>query len=517
MASLFEPLWYCGARDVLGAPIATGTAYFYVVGSTSEFVDTFADAAETEPITSPVTLDAGGRAQVYLKDPAKVVIKDSTGAIKQTIAEGTATDAGLVNGSWDSVTTPLGNIMADLEGSLGPAGYYKESSETGVTDRSYHNVVRQFVSPYDFGASGGGTVDDTTKLQAAIDRAIATGLPLNLETGTYKITAGLSAAGIISIYGAGMGKAIITTTATGFTGLSIISSGNYLRDFAIHLPYAGTTYDKALSIAGASCTVERLDLTGGSGVYSSAAYTRVADCVVTFKCPNTAGAYGYGVQLTQDGVVENVDVNGVTGNSGSYLTCGVKAPLAVVLGGTIQNCYRAAESLLIGTTVSSTCNVGVLIDGYRYGAIGSRVSATTPFLVGYGKTPVNVGNYVPGTPTGLVNDASFQTSASDTPTFTINAYAKVHICKLTKGSAVSMCTFALDNVTAYGMGQRTTIILQTTTSTTVTAYTFDTNMTKIADPTLVSETVATSEWIMGLNKLVQVTAWTASTFTGVHF
>lgn len=510
MATVFAPLWYCGARDTAGAAIATGKAYFYVVGSTSTFITIYADALENEPITHdathPVTLDAGGRAKVFLKTPAKVVITDADDVVKQTITEGTSTHLGLISGTWDGVDgTPTQDALTAIEASLGANAKYLLKS--GATARLYHDVVAQFVTPKDYAAVGDGTADDTTPLQNAIDAAISLGIPLNLEHATYKITAGLTAAGIINIYGAGMSESIITTTATGITGLTIAAaSGSYLRDFAVHLPYDGTTYDQAVLIGGSTCTVERLDVTGGQGIKSTAPQTRVSDCIVTFKCPNTDAQWGYGVYLSQVGVVLSPNINGVTGDSASFLTEGVYAPFGIVVGGEVSNCRRGGETLFIGTNIESTCTYGIFVHASRYGAIGCKLEATTPFSMGLGRNPINFGNYI-STKSG---DTQVTDDATDAPSITLHPAYRHHIIRLTYDGTIAVCAFDLTPA-QWMKGQEVTITLQTSAETTVTLVTWGGDIITAEAPTTTSGRWASARFIFGNGDLIQATPWTEGT------
>lgn len=325
MASLFQPLFYCGARDALGAAIATGKAYFYVVGSTSTFVDIYADAAETTPITHdathPVVLDAGGKATVYLKDPAKVVITDSSDVVKLTIAEGTATYAELVTGTWGGSSSGLQTILTDIESKFGTGGQYAEGTATGTVSRDYHDVVRQFISPYDFGAVGDGSADDAVPLQRAINRAIATGLPLYIETGTFKTSVGLTVTSPLDIRGNGPDVSKITATSEAIDGLTCTLTGTdqyttfAWRDFAVLLPYTNSTGNIAVKMVDCDkATLRNIHATATVGFHiDGGANTSLHDCVAWVDGVFGTSSYGFYV----DGIAS---LHGCTayGNAGAH-------------------------------------------------------------------------------------------------------------------------------------------------------------------------------------------------------
>jgi hypothetical protein len=511
MASLVKWLFFAGARDVAGTAVASGKAYFYQYGTSSELTVYKNDTA-SESWTQPITLDAAGRAEVYITAPAEVRIKTAAGASVTLSTRGESYPAGAVDCTWDSTAHELDAVLTHLESALGTGALYKESSESGVVTRTYQAVLRQFISPYDFGAAGNGTSDDTTKLQAAINRAVATGLPLNLEVGTYKFAGTLTAAGNIRIYGAGCDKAILLRSTTGATGLSVVAATSYLRDFAIHLPYAGDTYDKAVSIAGSTCTCERLDVTGGQGIYSTAPFTRVVDCVVAFKCPNTVGAYGSGIYVQTNSIVENCNVDGQVGNSSSYLTRGIyfyssSETTCKATGGKVTNCYVGGEGGLFDRVEFDTCTTAVKATGPRHGATNCvYTSCTNGLVVSGGVYAVNVANHDDADP---YYDSSCHHESSDsaTPTFTVHSECDTNVfrCTYDGNAAISI---DIDSDLAWKIGRTTRIIIQTSGDAAITGFTWGTDMSKIQDPTGTSELAMCSVWMWsGAGKLVQIRDW----------
>lgn len=122
MASLIGWLKFAGARLVTGLPVASGFARFYVPGS-DVAVDIFADAAEAEPLTQPVTLDAAGRAEVYCAEPAEIAITTSTGASVGRSDEANTVTEDQVRATWGGSATPLSTVLTTIKATLDGASY----------------------------------------------------------------------------------------------------------------------------------------------------------------------------------------------------------------------------------------------------------------------------------------------------------------------------------------------------------------------------------------------------------
>ncbi len=182
-----------GVRDTAGAVVASGKARFYQPGTTTEQT-VYQDSAAATPHTQPITLNAGGQAVVYMLEPVRMVVKDTTETT-------TYFDAPLVVRHDDVyITSPSinGGAETTLEAVLGTAStsfgsgfQYQESA--GATARDYVDVIgERYVSLDDFNAVGDGATDNTTRIQAAINRMAARGGGFVLvPVGTYLISSAL--------------------------------------------------------------------------------------------------------------------------------------------------------------------------------------------------------------------------------------------------------------------------------------------------------------------------------------
>lgn len=116
MASLVQWLYFSGARDFDGTPIASGSVKFYIPGSSkASSAVAYSDAAGAVPLTQPVALDAAGRALVYLNVQAEIEVKDATGAIKLDSANANRVQAAQIDVTWESATQQLDYALAVIQ------------------------------------------------------------------------------------------------------------------------------------------------------------------------------------------------------------------------------------------------------------------------------------------------------------------------------------------------------------------------------------------------------------------
>jgi len=152
-----------------------------------------------------------------------------------------------------------------------------------LTKVSYSMISGAFVNALDYGATGNGTTDDTSALQAAIAAAISLRQPLYIPGGTYKTTAELSILNTygvgLDVYGAGDGTTIIKAVHSGRSVLSMIGAVNCSLN---HITLQGdtTTFPKIGLLLGRSSassagwhTFNKILITGAfslAGIYNIA-------------------------------------------------------------------------------------------------------------------------------------------------------------------------------------------------------------------------------------------------------
>lgn len=189
MAQLLDWLALAGARDADGDPVSSGSAWFYEVGGGTTSATVYADVDGTIIAASPVALDAGGRATVYVTSPVRVVIQDSTGADVSDLDQADVHRAEAVqvdNAGWSD--SYLDGVLTRIYTSTGGVNAtYMESS--GATARTIKAKFAELsISVKDFGAKGDGLNIDTTAIQAAINRAgFLGGGEVYFPPGTYLI------------------------------------------------------------------------------------------------------------------------------------------------------------------------------------------------------------------------------------------------------------------------------------------------------------------------------------------
>lgn len=446
MASLVKELFHSGARNEAGAVIASGKVYFYVVGSTSEEVTIYADKDELTVLTQPVTLDAAGRAEVYLKEQAEVKILDADGVLKRLSLNATSVDAKQVDMS--SITTWTGGDLAGMFGkitsSIGPDAQYKESSDSeSIVPRNVHDVLHDKITPQDFGATGDGVADDTVHLQAAISRALATGLPLYLGPYSYKITAGLTASGPLRMYGDSAKESIILATSEAFDGLTIAVPGAdddvpfELRNFAIELENTSGLGNIAIKVTtGNFGLIEGVTATGGKGIvlaYSGLTRCEIRRCVVNVK--GSAAVQGIGIVLGQFCTADECTV---LATDTSTLYC---RGFDLYDGAETRGCL--ATSCAHGFFFQSVTGKSVASECYAYSCgVGFRPygdASVIMFSRCYGSVTADVDNYVSTPYINIRNswsdvDArsqSFSSIATVSPIFTFDPGRELNVFKAT--------------------------------------------------------------------------------------
>lgn len=290
MASLIAWLKYTGARTSAGAAVASGRAYFYQPGTTATQVPVYSDADGLVAVTQPVSLDAGGRAEVYTDSPHRIEIQDSTGATvavsdrantiqasQVEIESAGVTGTDLTTGS--QVAGGRSDLHTFISSLLESFGAPDGMVDVGGTSYLLKDALALFaltgvynVKSTTYGALGDGVQDDTTRIQAAINAcAAAGGGTVYLPPGSYRITSAL------------------TLGMTNGRFVNIVGSGSRLTK--LQMDHASNHWINATLAASASSFLapqvfqgiafEALQTCSGSNITDTGAtlaYARFVDC-----------------------------------------------------------------------------------------------------------------------------------------------------------------------------------------------------------------------------------------------
>jgi hypothetical protein len=105
---------------------------------------------------------------------------------------------------------------------------------TGAVSRTIAARLMETISVKDFGALGDGSTDDTTKIQAALDAAEASGAVVHFPAGQYVITATLLVPNGVTLQGDGIGfwDTVFTSRAKTWTGTTILAKGTATKAYS---------------------------------------------------------------------------------------------------------------------------------------------------------------------------------------------------------------------------------------------------------------------------------------------
>ncbi len=444
-----------GVRDTTGAVVASAKVRWYNPG-TLVAATAYTDAACTTPATAPLTANAAGQFSLYFLEPVRVIIKDSTETTTyyDDIAALNRHDSVYVtHASFNSgAETTLENILTSLGTNLGTDGNYKESS--GATARAYSTWLGTTqVMVTDFGATGDGTTDDTTAIQAASDRVEARGGGwVFFPKGTYRINSAINidTAGV-NWRGVGPGVSIIKNYGTTTNAITVNVAGttrNTFRDFSItanttssgsgigfttgnfcmvenvavalhrtgismsavtdgtiRLAHIESTDDNASCVGvslGTRCRLVDSRLTCGSAngtaISASGDYARVVDCNTSVW---STGITASGAEVQVIGCHVSAAVTGYS----------LTGTLAMAKDSNALSCTTGFS--LTGTTVRAVgCTADGATTGFTLGAASAAVTSscarlcTTGYSVGAFASCKIIGCDSPGTTTDLTVNAS---------------------------------------------------------------------------------------------------------------
>ena len=221
----------------------------------------------------------------------------------------------------------------------------------------------------DYGATGDGTTDDTTAIQATLDACnTAGGGVVFLPRGTYKCTATLNPAANVSMVGTGA-LSIIDVSATlklsaifanassgtTFADFAIVGSGQGAQPANVAATPTGTDAGCGLILAGASAvTVRGLHVSACGGTTGVAPYNGVAGIWLTYGTQNTT-VTGCHVSTSRNGINEDnffvADPHGnkIVGNTVDACRFGIA----------LDSSGAATDTLVSGNTVTNSQQSGV--------------------------------------------------------------------------------------------------------------------------------------------------------------
>lgn len=225
-----------------GVPLNGGKLYAYAAGTTTPQT-TYTSNTGLTANSNPIVLDSAGRI------PAEVWL---TSNVNYKFVLNTSTDVTI--GTYDNISGLDANVLSSLastsSNALGDAlvGFKQSNSGgflSGATARTVNDKLQESVSVKDFGATGDGSTDDTTAIQAAINASY--GSTLYFPAGTYIVSA-LTVSNSLNLVGVGYT----------FTTLKLKNSANNIPltiSAATNVSMSDLTVDgnKANNASGFSC------------------------------------------------------------------------------------------------------------------------------------------------------------------------------------------------------------------------------------------------------------------------
>ena len=234
MASIILPLALGGSRKADGTVNAGGLVFLSLSGSPNSSVTGYLDRDKNAAATldgGGYRLDQAGKIALFIDTTCKVIVQDTNGVNVDSFVYEVATNAGLVeilNPGFTGVSPTSGALVAggrstldtalsSLYSSLGGLdGKYR--GVYGTADTNVKTEIEQLgLTPQRFGAKGDGVTDDTNALQNMANAQSASGLPVFLPRGTYKISSVITFGNAVVMRGIGpttSGSYVLTTNAS---------------------------------------------------------------------------------------------------------------------------------------------------------------------------------------------------------------------------------------------------------------------------------------------------------------
>jgi hypothetical protein len=188
------------------------------------------------------------------------------------------TNTNNITANTNAISANSSNLAASTGSSL--VGHTQGGTGTTTTVQA---KLRQSISVKDFGATGNGTTDDTTAIQAAIDYAVANNIgTIKVPSGTYNITSPIRLYDRTALIGDNSGTTTISkSTTTVGAGSNTARSGSvtdsYAYDDIIQVIHANNAYAYYVQIKGLHLKKTTYATSSHGVYYPRTAYVKFED------------------------------------------------------------------------------------------------------------------------------------------------------------------------------------------------------------------------------------------------
>ncbi len=279
-----------------GSPLSGGKLYTYAAGTTTPLA-TYTSSSGGTANANPVVLNSRGEASVWLGDAKyKFKLTDSANVEVWTV---------------DNLDGSTLVTAAALAASTGSSLVGYAPTGTGAVATTVQNKLRQFVTPFDFGAVGNGSTNDRAALKAALE----SGHPVDGCGYTYAIDGSCTPTSMVGLQNATLVQ-IGNPLAGNIQTLNLVGLSNFFVDnVTINMGSAITTLfsddaNSGLYIGGVNPTtyvvnfmVTRVKVTGnGCGAGIQVRHGKrfvIEDCLVYDR---TSGSSPDPTNDSQDGI-----------------------------------------------------------------------------------------------------------------------------------------------------------------------------------------------------------------------
>jgi len=354
-----------------GVPLAGGLLYTYAAGTTTP-ATTYTSSTGATANSNPIVLDSAGR------PPSSIWL--TTGSSYKFVLQ---TSLAVQIGSWDNIpgandfTALTAQLANQSSASLGDALIgFKQADKNGLISgavgRTVHQKLQDLVSVKDFGATGNGTTDDTTAIQAAIYYAQTNGGCVYLPAGIYVISSSLN----VQINSGGLPLLRPSICGDGAGATTILQTAN-----ASGIVVTGYTSNPADYMDLEDFTLQSNAVGGyGNGIsFSDSAFVNI-DNVEVLGWEN--GVYGIdALSMTFTRLVSRFNINGFRFESSGSGTGYTSEPNAITM---------------LGCTIGNNTNYGGWVVGagtftFVGGSIESNGESTTMLSTNWGLRITNSG------------------------------------------------------------------------------------------------------------------------------